>query len=161
MDNIRDLLILDEGISGTCYKCTSEKWTFAIGRNLEANPLKGEEFKFLLDNDKLEMKIDYSGAMYLLDKSLEILVIKFRRYTFYKNLDEVRQAVLIDMAYSMGLFGVLKFSKMIIAIKLNHWETAQEELEDSVFHRNLVLLKSKRSERLSLMMLTGAWPNVS
>lgn len=160
IDNIVDLLIFDEGIKKRCYQCTKDKWTVGVGRNLEANPITDKEWKFLLDNDCLDVEINEQGSMFLLGEDIRKINLELNRYSFFKSLDEVRQAVLINMAYAMGVDGVLRFQNMIAQIKISNWQTAQQELEDSRFHRNLVMLKSKRSKRLSEMMLTGEWPNV-
>lgn len=156
--NAFNLIKFDEGQRPTPYQCTSKKWTIGVGHNLEANPLTGEELKYLLDTHNIKITLTEAGSDFLLLKKFEAIKVQLNDYKFYNDLSDVRKAVIINMAYAMGVHGVMKFKNMLEAIEEENWENAQSELEDSKFHRNLKTLDSKRSDRLSLMMLTDAWP---
>ena len=76
--------------------------------------------------------------------------------SFFQNLDEVRQAVLIDMAYNMGIEKLLVFKITLGLIELGKYEQASREMLLSLW---AVEVKT-RARRLSLMMETGVWPKL-
>lgn len=67
------------------------------------------------------------------------------------NLDPVRRAVVVDMIYNMGLEKVLKFRRMLAALKVHDWVAAERELKDSKYYQQV----KGRSERNAKMILTG------
>lgn len=54
-----------------------------------------------------------------------------RGYYWYVALDDVRKSVIIDVAFNVGLSGLLHFPKMIAALTAKDWSTAAQELLDS------------------------------
>ena len=49
--------------------------------------------------------------------------------------DDAADLVMLDMAYQMGVGGLLKFEKMLAAIACEDYETAADELLDSNYAR--------------------------
>ena len=94
MINSRIISILkrQEGLRNKVYTCPAGKLTIGIGRNLEDRGITDDEANFLLDND-------VSDIHFKLAKKLE----------FYNDLDSVRQEVLLNMSFQMGIGGMLKF----------------------------------------------------
>ena len=45
-----------------------------------------------------------------------------------RKLDAVRQHVLIDMAFSMGVRGLLAMQRFVAAVEFHFWRTAAEEM---------------------------------
>lgn len=74
-----------------------------------------------------------------------------QRYDWYQKLDPVRQSVLLDMAYNMGIGGLLHFPHMLAAIAKGDWQTAHDEMLDSQYARDV----GQRAVVLSQMLLTG------
>jgi lysozyme len=70
------------------------------------------------------------------------------------RLDPVRQAVLIDMAYNLGLNGLLEFVHMLGAIRMQDWLQAKHECIASLADKQEPL----RMARNAQMLLTGEWP---
>ena len=68
------------------------------------------------------------------------------------NCNDVRQDVLIDMTFNMGIFGVLKFRKMREAIRQENWQKAHDEILNSKYAR---IDDPKRAKRNAMRMLTG------
>lgn len=64
---------------------------------------------------------------------------------------DVRHAVLVDMAYNLGIGGLLKFSKMIAAVDNQHYWPAADEMRDSVWYRQV----GARAEILARRMESG------
>lgn len=69
----------------------------------------------------------------------------------YSKCNDVRKAVLLSMAYQLGIYGVLKFKAMLAAIAREDWGEAHDECLDSTaarldaparFRRNAIMLKT-------------------
>ncbi len=69
-------------------------------------------------------------------------------------LDEVRQAVLISIAYQCGMGGLLGFFHMLQAIAMGDFKVAARELRNST----LATQNVERTARLAAMLESGDWP---
>lgn len=68
-----------------------------------------------------------------------------------KKLDAVRQHVLIDMAFSMGVKGLLAMQRFVAAVEFHFWRTAAEEMLISQWANR----DKGRATGMAVMMLTG------
>lgn len=66
-------------------------------------------------------------------------------------LDPVRQRVVENMAFNLGIAGLLKFRKMLEALKVGDYRRAQLEMRESEWSDQV----GDRAERLMKMMLEG------
>lgn len=73
----------------------------------------------------------------------------------FKTLDVVRQAVLVSMAFQMGVAGIMLFHNMLAAIAAGRWDIAAHEMLSSDWH----IETPDRCERAARMMRTGEWPD--
>ena len=75
------------------------------------------------------------------------------KYAFpsFNQLSGNRQDVLIDMAYNLGISGLLKFKKMLFAINDNNYSKAAEEMLDSTWSGQV----GDRAKELAIMMEDG------
>lgn len=135
--NLVDLIKQDEGLRLKPYKCTAGKLTIGWGRNLEDRGITEDEAEWMLENDINDVFLG-------LDK----------RIGYFRNLSEVRQAVLANMALNLGLNGLLGFKKMLAAVEAGRYVQAATEMKDSLWARQV----PNRAERLAEMMLGGKWP---
>lgn len=133
MKSIKDQLILHEGLRLKPYKCPAGYWTIGVGRNLETKGLSSEEALFLLGNDIAEIT-----------EALE-------KYDWYINSDVIRRKVIVDMAFNLGINGLLSFRKMITALERSDYTVAADEMVNSCWYRQV----GTRGERLVRMMRTG------
>ena len=112
--------------------------TIGIGRNVAKDGLgiSQEEAEFMLMNDIERVKEEI--------KNFPI-----------EHLNEVRTAIIIDMAFNMGItrFNPTMWKKTFQAIVNEDWQKATEEMLDSNWARQT----KRRSARLSQMMLLGKW----
>jgi len=131
--SIIEQLELHEGIRLKPYEDTVGKLTIGIGRNLDDVGLSKAEAYYLAQND-IRRRIN-----------------RLEKFEWYRNLDEVRKKVIIDMAFNLGMAGMLSFKKMIKAIKLNDFPTAAAEMLNSKWARQV----KGRAKRLAKMMKTG------
>ena len=130
-------LRLHEGERLKPYRCTAGKLTIGVGRNLEDRGITAEESAYLLGND-----IDRFAT--------ELL----RALPWVDQLDEVRQRVLLDMAFNLGMAGLLTFKNTLATIKAGDYQKAAAMMLDSKWAGQV----GQRAERLSRMMYTGKDP---
>ena len=96
-ESLEDQLIRHEGMRLDMYKDTVDVWTIGIGRNLEDVGLRSEaEAKFLLRSD-----------ISAVQKELR------ERLPWFEDLDPDRQQVLTNMAFNLGVTGLIRFSKTL------------------------------------------------
>jgi len=136
MTALEDQLIDHEGLELKPYRCTAEKLTIGVGRNIEDRGITEDEARYLLKND---IKI-------VEDELLE-------KKAVVAGLDAVRQRVLVDMGFNLGIPTLLKFQNMWAAIEDEDFETAAEEAMDSRWAKQV----GRRAERLCQAMATGEW----
>lgn len=109
---LRRSLILHEGMKNFPYVDTEGKITIGIGYNLTDRGV-GDEWinsQFLTD-------INYFYA-------------KLSDFSWFENLNEDRQTVLIDMCF-MGFKNFLEFKEMIDALEQHNYVKAAQEMLDS------------------------------
>lgn len=128
---INQMLIEHEGFKNKLYICPAGKPTIGVGRNLEDKGLSTEEVYYLLEND-----ISYTEAD--LRKKL----------CWFKNLTINRQDVLVDMAFNLGISGLLKFKKTLKLIEEGNYKLAAKEMLKSKWATQV----KNRAKHLSLMM---------
>jgi len=133
---LEDQLIDHEGLELKPYRCTAEKLTIGVGRNIEDRGITEDEARYLLKND---IKI-------VEDELLE-------KKPVVAGLDAVRQRVLVDMGFNLGIPTLLKFQNMWNAIEEEDFQTAADEAMDSRWAKQV----GRRAERLCQAMATGEW----
>ena len=133
MKPIEEQLILHEGLRLKPYRCTAGKLTIGVGRNLDDKGISKEEALFLLRND------------------IATVTTQLQKYDWYINADPIRQKVLVDMAYNLGVGGLLQFRRMIAAIELGDYGAAADQMLDSRWAEQVGM----RATRLAQMMRTG------
>ena len=105
------MLIKHEGIRVHPYKCSEDKLTIGIGRNLEANGISEEEAMYLLDND--------------IDRVIKNLD---KVFPAWKVMPSKARLVCIDMCFQMGITGFMNFRRTRALMEMGAWLEASEEL---------------------------------
>ncbi|AXX95168.1 glycoside hydrolase family protein [Arcobacter ellisii] len=139
-----------ENISLKPYLCPKGHITIGWGRNLRLNGISKSEADLMLKNDILNIKLE-------LEDKLPI----------FKKLDDIRQNVLLEMAFNMGVPKLLGFKNTIAFLKKNDFESASKEMLNSKWHREFIEYDMKdnkrgnsgllRSEYLSKVMREGKY----
>lgn len=146
-------LILNEGLRLNPYRCTAGKLTIGVGRCLDTNPLTKEEIDFI-GHDCMEKSITKEQAFYLLRHDIETVKKQLdKNLPWWKNLNEDRQYVLIDMCFQLGLNGLLKFKKMLSYLSTGFFKQAADELMDSKYARQT----PARAERNKYCIINGVY----
>ena len=111
--NLSDRIKAHEGCRLRPYKDSEGILTVGYGRNLESVPFSESEVDLMFSHDLKRAK---TGA-----ESIYV----------YEHLNEVRQGVLIEMVFQMGVTGVGKFKKFLSAALQCQWDVARDEMLDS------------------------------
>jgi len=131
---LAEQLKVHEGLRLKPYKDTAGKWTIGIGRNLEDKGITEQEALFMLNND-----VDY-----FYDK------IK-KEINWFWALDDARQNVLVNMAFNLGVSGLLTFKNTLRLISFNRYEEAAKEMLNSKWANQV----GYRAKELAEQMRTG------
>jgi|TARA_B100001094_G_C18123527_1_gene768177 lysozyme len=125
-----------EGIKLKPYKCTANKLTIGIGRNLEDVGISEEEAEMLLQNDIQEAKYQ--------------LLTKF---PWMSELDEVRLAALINFTFNVGIGTVSKFVNAMALLKDGSYDMAADEFLNSRWAKQV----GQRAIEVTDQIRTGEW----
>ena len=131
-----DQLISHEDLRLKPYRCPAGNLTIGVGRNLDAHGISRAEAMLMLKND-IERSVKEAH----------------RIVSGFQSLDEVRQAVLIDMIFNLGATRFMQFKKFLTAIADTDFSTAAFAMEESRWCGQV----GERCFRLSEMMYTGKW----
>tara|TARA_R100001163_G_C5025462_1_gene167135 strand:+ start:62 stop:490 length:429 start_codon:yes stop_codon:yes gene_type:complete len=133
-DRLIEQLKIHEGVRDKVYLDTEGIETIGVGRNLRDKGLSEDEINYLLMNDIDEFKSKVQDT-----------------WDWWDDLDDVRQRVVVDMAFNMGLGGLSKFKKTLGHIESGEYEEASEEMLNSRWAEQV----GRRANTLSEMMRTG------
>ncbi len=122
-----------EGRRNFPYEDSVGLLTIGIGRNLEGRGLSEEEVDFLYEND------------------CKLVEDQVNQLDFYAELDPVRQMVVFDMVFNMGITRFKGFVRTIEALRAKNYQAAAAEMRDSRWFRQV----GRRSPVLVRMMHTG------
>lgn len=135
MNRIKAQLIRHEGLRLKPYRCTAGKLTIGIGRNLDDCGISQMEAYELLENDILNC-----------EQQLQTKISDI-----YNGLDEVRQSVLLNMCFNLGIKGLLEFKNTLSFIGAGDWERAANGMLASKWAKQVGM----RAIELSEMMRKG------
>jgi len=124
-----------EGVRNNVYKDHLGIETIGVGRNLVDRGLSDEEVDYLLSNDIQIVENELDNGL-----------------SWWRDLDEVRQRALADLAFNMGLPRLHGFVKMLSALQRRDYHAAADELLDSKYAKQV----GERSNRVAEMIRTGA-----
>ena len=135
MNRIKAQLVRHEGLRLKPYRCTAGRLTIGIGRNLDDRGISQKEAYTMLERDIQDCE------QWLIDKIPEI----------YNKLDEVRQSVLLNMCFNLGIKGLLEFKNTLAFIDAGDWERAANGMLASKWAKQV----GRRAIELSEMMRKG------
>lgn len=132
-----DELVRDEGLVLHAYNDSLGYITIGVGRLIDQRMGGGitrEEAYYLLKNDvaKVQKQLD-------------------QKLPWWRKLDDVRQRVLINMAFNLGINGLLGFKLTLRAVEEGQYELAAKYM----LHSRWAIQVGDRATRLAAMMRTG------
>jgi lysozyme len=133
-DRLKNILINQEGYREKPYKCSAGKLTIGVGRNLEDRGLSHAEIDMLLSND-----------IRTCEKELR------KEFYWFEKLDDVRQEVLLNMCFNLGISRLKQFKKTLNYIECGMYNDAATEMLDSKWADQV----GRRARKLSDAMRTG------
>ncbi len=136
MTELIEQLKRHEGIKLTPYKCTSDKLTIGVGRNLEDVGISEQEAEMLLQND------------------IQRAVTQLKeRFPWTLELDEVRFAALINFTFNVGIGTVSKFVNAMALLKAKNYDMAADEFLQSRWAEQV----GQRAVEVTEQIRTGEW----
>lgn len=118
----------EEGFKGVVYKCTEGFDTIGYGTKL---PINEEEATLLLE--------------YRLNKTRANLLSSLYNYDLPNEVWDI----LLNMSYQLGVGGVLKFKKMLEALKNKDYVEASKQGMDSLWAKQTPNRAKRLMDRLS------------
>lgn len=130
----------DEGIEPCAYQDHLGYWTIGVGRLIDRRKkgagLRPAEIDFMLSND-------------IADRVAEL----GRRLPWFSRLDPVRQGVLLNMSFQLGVDGLLGFQQTLGAVERGNYEAAAKHMLESRWAKQT----PARAQRMAQQMRTGEW----
>lgn len=156
-------LILNEGLKLQPYKCTAGKWTVGVGRNYQENKFSTRECVILFGVQSITVEaatelmkktpLTKQKAMLLLENDILKVVNQLSTRSEWKAVqgDSVRERVLIDLVFNMGLTTWNTFKNTIKFIAAKDFEQAADNLIKSKWYKQV----GNRGPRIVTMLRTG------
>ena len=138
-----------EGFRSRVYKCTAGHNTIGYGYNLDANPLKLTNYELVkFRNEGIEQNVAEWLLIRMADKCTGELASSLN---WFESLDHVRQCVLINMCFNLGLKGLLGFKNTLAMVSVGEYEEAAKNMLKSKWAEQV----KTRAVELSEQMRTG------
>jgi lysozyme len=137
--DLKSQLKRDEGVVNHAYTDSLGFTTIGVGRLIDfrrGGGLSDSEVDYLLNND-------------IADKTAQVLAA----LPWATKLSEPRRAVLVNMAFQMGIGGLLKFKRTLGSIEDGQFFEAAVEMLKSTWAQQT----PTRAHRLATQMETGEW----
>lgn len=127
----------DEGFRAVAYRDSRGLVTIGYGWCVERRPISQRMASDILDEQLSETQAEI-----------------YHRWPWVgRDLDFVREAVLINMAFNLGVEGLAGFTRFLKAVQNMDWSRAANEMRDSVWYTQV----GERAKRLAKQMVTGEW----
>ena len=131
---MRAFLEKEEGFRARPYRCTAGALTVGYGTNLDAGITRRQ-----------------AEALMAVEIEEAILPVLRKNLPWFDTLNEVRQTVLISMAYQMGTKGLLGFKTTLRLIEQKQYADAAKQMLSSKWATQT----PPRAKRQAEMMRTG------
>lgn len=135
LEKLKEQLIRHEGMRLKPYRCTANKTTIGVGRNLDDVGISEDEAMLLLENDIKKIKE------------------QAEKLPWFLKLNEARQNVVLNMIFNLGLNGFLKFKETIHYLESGQYDQAAIEMLESKWADQV----GERAKELSKIMFSGTF----
>jgi lysozyme len=143
-EKIKSDIRIEEGLRQKKYRCPAGKLSICYGHNMEASPLSSEFQEELDENGCLSKE----SCERLLDLDVERVAKQLDEFEWFRGLSDVRQDVLIDMVFNIGIGGFHKFVHLIAALSEGDYTEAAIQMLKSDWATEV----GDRARKLSLKM---------
>ena len=138
-NNLIEMLKLHEGVETYAYKCSENKTTIGVGRNVDKAGGLG------LSDDEVD---------YLLQNDIDRVILELdSEYDWFSDLDDVRQDAMIDISFNLGQTRLRAFKNALSAMSEGDWDEAADQFMDSRWSEQVGI----RAKNLTEMIRTGEY----
>lgn len=130
-ERLQHQLLTDEGLRLKPYRCTAGRLTIGVGRNLDDRGITREEALLLLENDITDFWSRLRTAL-----------------PWVEAAPEGVQEALLNMAFNLGLDGLLGFRQTLSLLAARDYAGAAAAMRASKWARQV----GQRAERLAEMV---------
>ena len=133
------MLKVHEGVETYAYKCSENKTTIGVGRNVDKAGGLG------LSDDEVD---------YLLQNDIDRVILELdSEYDWFSDLDDVRQDAMIDISFNLGQTRLRAFKNALSAMSEGDWDEAADQFMDSRWSEQVGI----RAKNLTEMIRTGEY----
>ncbi len=155
-------LTRDEGRKLRTYRCTAGKLSIGIGRNLDDVGIRESEARLFGCTSAAQALAIVRRDGITLDQAESLFANDIvgcerdldRRLPWWRKLDDVRQRVLLNMVFNLGINRLLGFRNTLRMIERREFEDAAANMLLSLWAKQV----GDRANRLSVMMKSGKDP---
>lgn len=139
----------NEGLRLTAYQDTRGVWTVGYGftgnLTIDGEPVEaGLVLTQTQADEEFDNRYSYAYRAAMFDAGAVV----------FQNLNDPREAALVDMAYNLGRAGLSGFHQFLGYVALGDWANA----EDAGYASKWALQVPNRAGRVLAMIATGIWP---
>ena len=135
----------DEGVKYVKYPDSKGIPTTGVGHNLKASPLPAG-WTFPLNDGQVNQLLNHDLTVTFAALDLHL--------PWWRTLSEVRQRVVANMAFNMGIDGLLEFKNTLNFIKTTDYKAASFGMLQSAWSKQV----GERADRLAQAMKTDVMP---
>lgn len=143
-------MVRDEGVRFLPYIDTLGNGTIGIGHRI----LPTDNFSYAVALTQGQVDAIYSTDM-------GRVTAQMGEFSWYQLLDDIRQASMANMAFNLGVAGLLHFPSMLHYLSISDWTNASAQALQSQWAVQLKYDPEKplasRPGRIARQILTGVW----
>lgn len=148
MPSITSLVQYEEGFREKPYLCSEGYPTVGTGIRIGPKGADLKNYEFTVPRE-----VDAVWLQYKLNECMRGMLSNERISRAINVLDEARTAVLVSMAYQMGVAGLAQFKNTLYLVETKQFEEAATAMLDSRWARQT----PNRAKRHAEQMRTGLW----
>lgn len=132
--------------SHVAYPCPAGALTIGYGHNLDANPIEGLDAMSAISEER-------AREILIADAAVSAAALD-EKIPWWRRLNAPRQAVILNMAFNLGVAGLLGFRRTLQAVREQRWKDARNGMLVSKWAGQV----GRRASELAEQMLSGDWP---
>lgn len=148
MSSITSLLQYEEGFREKPYLCSEGYPTVGTGIRIGPKGADLKNYEFTVPRE-----VDAVWLQSILNRTMKSMLMNERIAKAMNVLDAARTAVLVSMAYQMGVAGLAQFKNTLYLVETKQFEEAAKAMLDSKWAKQT----PNRARRHAEQMRSGLW----
>jgi lysozyme len=140
-------LTRDEGVRFKAYKDARGIWTIGIGHNIQADPSLTPQLRHLIEPGIDQATVDSLFAADVTNAESQLTL----HLPWWTQLDDIRQDVLVNMTFNMGMATLLLFHDTLARIQAGDYVGAADAMLQSAWAAQV----GERAQRLAAQVRSG------